>query len=129
LVKQGEVYCGIDDEAAQLQFQPVWKDAVHNLQGKLLLITGMLDQFFHCSMTFQCVDAFVKANKDVDLLIQPNGCHGPRVINAHRRAWDYVVQHMLGLEPPKNFKLVTGEEKIFPRLFSEKIDDRINENG
>lgn len=109
LVRQGEVYCGILDEAAQQQ--PVWNDAAQNLQGKLLLIAGMLDRFFHSSMTFQLVDALVKANKDIDLLIQPNGGHGWMVKNVHRRMWDYVVRHLQGAEPPEDFKLITGFEK------------------
>lgn len=120
LLKQGEVYCGINDEVAQQQ--PVWNEAVQNLQGRLLLVAGMLDRFFHSSMTFQLVDALVKANKPVDLLMQPNGSHGGAVKNAHCRAWDYVVRHLQGLEPPKNFRLITGAEQAYPEAMSEKSD-------
>ena len=120
LIRHGEVYCGIVDEVAQ-QLQ-VWHEAAQNLQGKLLLVTGMIDQFFHSSITFQLVDALVKANKDVDLLMQPNGAHGFRVKNAHRRVWDYVVRHLQGVEPPKGFRLITGGEKAFSSLMPEKIE-------
>ena len=117
LTRQGEVYCGILDEAAQQQ--PVWDDAVQNLQGKLLLIAGMIDEVFHSSMTFQLVDALVKANKDVDLIMHPNGGHGWMVRNTHRRVWDYIVQHLQGAEPPKDFRLITGSEKAFPWMLKE----------
>jgi dipeptidyl aminopeptidase/acylaminoacyl peptidase len=117
LVKQGEVYHGLIDESDCQQ--PVWRDAVQQLQGKLLLVTGMLDSFFHSSMTFQLVDAVGKANKDIDLLIQPNGGHGWRVKNAQRRAWDYLVRHLQGSEPPKDFKLQSGLEKIVPQMMQE----------
>ena len=120
LVMQGEVHCEITDEAAQQQ--PLWKDVAQNLQGKLLLITGLIDAYFHPSGTFQLVDAVTKANKDVDTLITPNGGHGKWTRNVQRRAWDYVVQHLQGVEPPKNFKLVTGAEKEFPWLFPDIIE-------
>ena len=122
LVKQGEIYHGIIDQAAQQQ--PLWQDAAHNLQGKLLLIAGLLDPFFHSSMTFQLVDALVKANKDFDLLAQPNGGHGCRVKNAHRRVWDYLVHHLQCAEPPKNFRLKTAAEIISPQLFPELIPEK-----
>ena len=112
LVKQGEVYHGIIDEDAQQQ--PIWDEAVQNLQGKLLLIAGLMDQVFHSSMTFQLVDALGKANKDVDLLIRPNGAHGWRVKNAQRHVWDYLVRHLQGVEAPEKFKLITACEKSWP---------------
>ena len=119
LVKQGEVYHGLIT-SSECQ-QPIWSDAVKQLQGKLLLVTGLMDQFFHSSMTFQLVDAAGKANKDIDLLIQPNGGHGWRVKNAQRRVWDYLVRHLQSVEPPKNFTLQTGLEKIAPGMMPEKV--------
>ncbi|ETN92060.1 Prolyl tripeptidyl peptidase precursor [Gammaproteobacteria bacterium MOLA455] len=122
LVKQGEVYHGIIDETARQQ--PIWDDAVQNMQGKLLLVSGFLDQFFHISMTFQLVDALGKANKDVDLLMQPNGGHGWRVKHAHRRVWDYLVRHLQGVEPPKEFELITAGERMMPEMMSEVVAGR-----
>ena len=119
LVRQGEVYHGFILESDCQR--PIWIEEVKNLQGKLLLITGLLDQYFHGSMTFQLVDALVKADKDFDLVIQPNGGHGWRVKNAHRRAWDYLVRHLQGVEPPKDFTLETAFEKIVPEMITEKI--------
>jgi len=52
----------------------------------------------------------IKANKDLDLLIIPNRTHGlgdhPYFI--HKR-WDYFVKHLLGVDPPKEYK-ITGED-------------------
>jgi dipeptidyl-peptidase 4 len=117
LIRQNEVYYGIlnDDDR-----QPsIWHEKASQLEGKLLVITGLLDTYFHSSCTFQLADALVKANKDFDLQIHPNGGHALRVRNAHRRAWDYVVRHLIGVVPPKDFKLITGDEKYCPSVFSE----------
>ena len=124
MVKQGEVYHGILDEAAQTN--PLWDEAVHNLQGKLLLVSGLLDQYFHSGMTFQLVDAFGKANKPVDLVIPPNGGHAWRSKNALCRVWDYLIEHMQGVEPPKDFKLVTGSEKAWPFLMPEQMSEVVS---
>ena len=110
LLRQGEVYHGPIHESDNQK--PLWHDAVQNLQGKLLLITGLLDQVFHSSMTFQLVDALIKANKDFDLLIHPNGGHGHDVENAHRLTWDYLVRNLQGTEPPKSYNLKTGFQKM-----------------
>ena len=42
-----------------------------NLQGKLLLIHGDMDENVHVASTLVVVDALIKANKDFDLLICP----------------------------------------------------------
>ncbi|TKJ35891.1 peptidase S9 [bacterium (candidate division B38) B3_B38] len=78
----------------------------HQLKGKLLLVHGDLDQNVHPYSTIQLVDALIKANKDFDLLIFPNRNHSlgrdPYFI---RKRWDYFVKHLLGVEPPKEYKI------------------------
>lgn len=70
------------------------------LQGKLLLIQGDMDTAVHPAVTMQLVEALIKADKDFDLLVLPNGDHKvhfePYVVK--RRA-DYFVRHLLGQEP------------------------------
>jgi dipeptidyl aminopeptidase/acylaminoacyl peptidase len=70
------------------------------LRGKLLLMHGDMDDNVSPSLTLKLVDALVKANKDFDLLILPNGNHNvftsPYFI---RRKWDYFVRNLLGAEP------------------------------
>ena len=77
-----------------------------NLQGKLLLIHGDMDENVHVASTMVVVDALIKANKDFDLLIMPNQPHG---CTAHpyfvRRRWDYFVRHLLGVDPPAGYEI------------------------
>ncbi len=74
------------------------------LNGKLLMMTGMLDTSCSPAATFRIVEALQKANKDFDLIMLPNFAHSvsPYLI---RRAWDYLVRHLLREEPPKEFRL------------------------
>ena len=78
----------------------------HQLKGKLLLIHGFLDPIVPVAGTLRIVDALQKANKDFDLLLMPADGHG---LDTHpytcRRAWDYLVKHLQGVEPPKEFQL------------------------
>ena len=79
---------------------------IESLNGKLLLIQGMLD-FATPSSTFWLVDALQKANKDFDMLCLPNVGHDVPSY-ALRRNWDYLVKNLQGVEPPKEFNLKTG---------------------
>ena len=79
-----------------------------NLQGKLLLMHGLLDRFDHCAATFRLVDALQEANKDFDMLILPKEGISTAHIDsdyAFRRTWDYFVKHLQGVEPPKEFSI------------------------
>ena len=77
-----------------------------NLRGKLLLMHGDMDENVPPAATLQLVDALVKANKDFDFLILPNGVHAsgfhPYVT---RKRWDYFVEHLLGATPPKEYSI------------------------
>ena len=80
-----------------------------NLKGKLLLVHGDLDDNVHPAATLQLVDALIKANKDFDLLIMPNKHHNLGSGYFVRKRWDYFVKHLLGVNPPKEYKI---KEKI-----------------
>lgn len=86
------------------------EDSVESLKGKLLLIQGMLDPTTPAS-TFRLVDALQKANKDFDMLCLPNSAHEIPTY-ALRRNWDYLVKHLLGINPPKEFNLTTGFDLV-----------------
>jgi len=78
-----------------------------NLQGKLLMMHGMLDMLGAPAATFRMVEAFEKANKDFDLIMLPNQGHaGGRNPYVMRRILDFFVRHLLGEEPPKGFSLI-----------------------
>ena len=122
--KVGVVAMSLHD--SRLQAAPMWADKFEgsadlsddhqypeafadNLQGKLLLIHGMLDITCPPAITFRVVEALQKANKDFDLLLLPNVGHTK---NSYviRRSWDYFVKHLQSTEPPKEFKLVTARD-------------------
>ena len=101
---EADKYQGVDGPAKGKHFPEQLAD---RWQGKLLLIHAQYGEFFKCyppAGTFRVVDAFQKANKDVDLLMVPYvaGAMGSYEM---RRAWDYLVRHLQGIEPPKEFKL------------------------
>jgi len=101
----GEKYQGLpegDNYAKQVN-----ASLAKNLKGKLLLAHGELDDNVHPAMTMQMVDALIKANKDFDMLILPNANHGfgAAMLYFTRKKWDYFVKHLLGMEPPKGYKI------------------------
>jgi dipeptidyl aminopeptidase/acylaminoacyl peptidase len=77
-----------------------------NLRGKLMLTYGSLDDNVHPNMTLMVVNELIKHNKDFDMLVFPNRNHGyasePYVV---RRTWDYFVRHLMGAEPPREYKI------------------------
>jgi dipeptidyl-peptidase 4 len=78
-----------------------------NLQGRLLLAHGALDDNVAPYNTYLVVDALIKANKDFDLIVFPHQRHGFGVDNNYmmRRRWDYFVQHLMGAEPPREYRI------------------------
>ena len=87
---------------------PLRSKAFHNVSyGKLLLAHGDLDDNVPPAMTIQVIDALIKANKDFDMLILPNTNHGFGAAMPYftRKKWDYFVNHLLGKEPPKDYKI------------------------
>jgi dipeptidyl aminopeptidase/acylaminoacyl peptidase len=72
----------------------------HQLSGKLMLVVGELDENVDPASTMQVVNALVKADKDFDLLILPGVGHGAaETPYGHRRRKDFLVRHLLGVEP------------------------------
>jgi dipeptidyl-peptidase 4 len=112
----GVAICGVHDSSLHMS---MWSDkyrgppdaswrnqanhtAAGKLQGKLLLISGDMDECVHVSHTLQLADALIHAGRDFDMLIVPNAGHDLLMTNAYvqRRVWDYFVRHLLGEEPP-----------------------------
>lgn len=77
-----------------------------NLKGKLFIIHGEMDENVPPAASLQLVDALIKANKDFDFLILPNGYHSagyhPYIT---RKRWDYFVKHLLGATPPEGYEI------------------------
>ena len=57
--------------------------------------------------TLLVVDALIQAGKDFDLLMFPQARHGYGAHNNYmmRRRWDYFVRHLLGAEPPPEYRI------------------------
>ena len=92
--------------ATQYEGYPELEDYVDKLRGKLLLMHGMLEDIMPIAMFFRFVEALQKANKPFDMLLLPNLGHGSNGYTI-QRSWDYVVEHLLAEEPPKDFKLLS----------------------
>jgi dipeptidyl aminopeptidase/acylaminoacyl peptidase len=75
-------------------------DNAHLLQGKLFLIVGEMDSNVPPESTMRLVDGLVRARKDFDLLVVPNGGHGMGGAYGQRRMEDFFVRHLQGVEPP-----------------------------
>lgn len=76
------------------------------LQGKLLLQFGELDENVPPNSVLNFVDALIAANKDFDMLYLPSRDHqliGEGYII--RRNWDYLVEHLANKKPPREYKL------------------------
>lgn len=69
-----------------------------NLQGKLLLIHGLLDPASPVTSTLRLVEALQAVNKDFEMLLLPNQGHGYCDYSL-RRTWDFFIQHLQRLEP------------------------------
>jgi len=70
------------------------------LRGRLLLAVGEVDSNVPPESTLRFVDALIRANKDFELLVIPNGGHGAGGAYYQRRMLDFFTRHLLGVEPP-----------------------------
>jgi dipeptidyl aminopeptidase/acylaminoacyl peptidase len=78
-------------------------DNAWRLQGKLMLVVGLMDHNVDPSSTFQVADRLIKANKTFDLLVVPEADHGTRgewSRYTDRNLFDYFVRNLLGQEIP-----------------------------
>ncbi|MFT4031085.1 MAG: prolyl oligopeptidase family serine peptidase [Siphonobacter sp.] len=71
-----------------------------NLQGKLLLILGELDDNVDPSSTMQLMNALIKANKNFDFLLVPGMNHSLGGDYGEHKRRDFFVKHLLEVEPP-----------------------------
>ncbi len=78
-------------------------DNAWRLQGKLMLVMGMMDHNVDPSSTLQVADRLIKANKTFDLLVVPeadHGTRGPWTRYTNRNLFDYFVKNLLDEELP-----------------------------
>jgi dipeptidyl aminopeptidase/acylaminoacyl peptidase len=69
-----------------------------NLKGKLMLITGDIDNNVHPAGTYRLADALIKANKRFDMFVLPGVRHSFAPVSGYVN-WlrgDYFARHLLG---------------------------------
>ncbi len=71
---------------------------VENMQGKLLLVHGLIDENVHFRHTARLINALIKAGKPYDLLLFPDERHSPRRladrVYMEERVRDYFVENL-----------------------------------
>ena len=90
------------------------KSYASNLQGKLLLMHGDVDDNVHPANTLQLIDELTKANRSYDLVWAPNRGHGLNEPYFIRRRWDYFVQWLLGETPPHDYQITPPDGSFIP---------------
>ena len=80
---------------------PSNSELADNLQGRLLLIHGEMDNNVHPAHTYRVADALIRAGKRFDMMIFPEMRHGFGRYNDYfeRMLWDYFAEHLLGYYP------------------------------
>jgi len=75
-------------------------DLAGNLQGRLLLVHGGIDNNVHPANTYRMADALVRAGKRFDMMIFPGARHGFGRYGDYfeRMLWDYFAEHLLDYE-------------------------------
>ena len=69
-----------------------------NLQGRLLLVHGEMDNNVHPANTYRIADALIREGKRFDMMIFPEARHGFGRYTAYfeRMLWDYFAEHLMG---------------------------------
>ena len=71
-----------------------------NLQGKLMLVVGEMDDNVDPSSTYQVVNALQKAGKDFEFILLPGAHHTMGEAFGEHKRYDFFVRNLLGVEPP-----------------------------
>ena len=109
----GERYHGAYDP--ELYAQQAAASYASGLQGRLMLIHGLLDGGCHPTGLFNVVQALNDANKDYDLVLLPQIAHGSNGY-ADRRRLDHFVTHLFGGEPPKGATIEGPHELLMKKM-------------
>lgn len=77
------------------------------LQGKLMLAHGNMDNNVNAASSMRMADALIKANKDFDLLLVPECDHSTLYYNKYfiRKRWDYFVENLWHKESPNCYMI------------------------
>ncbi len=79
------------------------------MEGKLMLILGEVDDNVDPASTMQLANALVKSNKDFELVVIPGANHTSGGEYGERKRKDFFVRHLMGVEPPDWSEVYTEE--------------------
>jgi len=82
-----------------------------NLQGKLMLVVGEMDDNVDPSSSYQVVNALQKAGKDFEFILLPGARHTMGEAFGQHKRYDFFVRNLLGIEPPAWKELQDKNEK------------------
>ena len=88
----------IEEEETRFKSQiPPNQELASNLQGRLLLVHGEMDNNVHPAHTYRMADALIKEGKKFDMMIFPEMRHGFGRYTSYfeRMLWDYFAEHLL----------------------------------
>lgn len=71
-----------------------------NLQGKLMLVVGEMDDNVDPSSSYQVVNALQQANKDFEFILLPGAHHTMGEKFGEHKRYDFFVKNLLGIDPP-----------------------------
>jgi dipeptidyl-peptidase-4 len=93
-----ERYMGLPQKNPQGYEQSSVMSHVNNLEGKLLLVHGLIDENVHFRHTARLINALIKARKPYDLMLFPDERHSPRSladrIYMEERIRDFFMKHL-----------------------------------
>ncbi len=82
--------------ARAITMPPPTRTSSRAITGKLLLAIGEMDDNVHPALSYQLIDALIKADKDFELIVLPNENHGTMTSHPYflRRAMGFLHEHL-----------------------------------
>ena len=90
---------GNDTKATKFDIKvPTTVELAPNLKGKLLLVTGDVDNNVHPANTIRLVNALIRAHKRFDFMMMPGQAHGYGDLQPYftELLMEYFAEHLLG---------------------------------
>jgi dipeptidyl-peptidase-4 len=81
------------------------------LQGKLLLLHGMVDDNVHPNNTFELANALQSLNRPFSMMMFPNSDHGIRSASLESMKWSFFVEALAPAVPEWPSKQERGTAK------------------
>ena len=107
-----ERYMGLPEDNPSGYRESAVFDHVPNMQGKLMIVHGLIDENVHFRHTARLINKLIASGKEYDLLIFPEERHSPRRLRdriyMEQRISDFVVRHLGVNTSPTALDLLTS---------------------